>query len=417
MAAALPALRTDVAIVGGGIGGLALALALAQRGVGCVVVEQQARLRPSAAGILLQPNGLQALDALGVLPAVLHRAQPIARARVLTAEGILLVDLDYDGLPESVPRAAAVIPSEVQEVLLAQLGRHANVEVRWGTIFARLVGENGRVTGILVQDGRLQSVIHADVVVGADGAASAVRAGIRVATDISRYAEVHFQMLGDALPALDADWQQYLGNAWTAAFAPVPGDQSCISFALHQRDARRLRRLAFEAFRSALIRLVPAAAPALRRLSSWQEVVVSLPQRIDAAPWVVPGAALLGDAAHALSPHVRQGASLALADALALAEAIAAAREVEDFSARGLAAYERARRAQTALLQAEGERAARLAMTRNPLLRWWRRRAVRSVGRDATRRRSHLEVVAGLAGGASMRGRAPSISLPLAGRD
>ncbi len=405
MATALPASRTEVAIVGGGIGGLALALALAQRDIGCVVVEQHARLRPSAAGTMLQPNGLQALEALGVLPAVLQRAQPIARARVLTAAGVPLLDLDYEGLPKSYPRAAATVPSDVQEVLLAQLGHHAGVEVRWGTVFARLVGENGRVTGILVQDGRLQSIISAGVVVGADGAASAVRAGLGVAADLSRYAEVHFQMLGGALPALDAEWHQYLGNAWTAAFAPLPGDQSCLAVALHERDARRLRGLTFEAFRSELIRLLPAAAPALRRLSSWQEVVVSVPQRIDAAPWVASGAALLGDAAHALSPHVRQGASLALADALVLAEVIGAAREAGDFSARRLAPYERARRPQTALLQGEGERAARTAMTRNPLLRWWRRRVVRALGQDATRLRAHLEVVAGIAEAASMQER------------
>lgn len=400
MPGAAPSSHTEVAIVGAGIGGLALALALAQREIPCVVVEQHPRLRPSAAATVLQPNGLQALDTLGVLPAVLARSHRVERATLLSAEGAALLDLDYTSLPPPRNYAATALPSDVQELLLAQLARHPGTEVRWGTSFAGLVGENGHVTGLRSQDGRLQSFVYAKVVVGADGVASGVRAELGIPADVSRYPEVHFQMVGDSIAGLE-EWRLILGRGWMVGMAPLAGELSHVVYAVHQRRARRLRDLRWETFASDLIRLVPAVAPAVARLSSWQEVVVTVPERVDVARWAANGAALMGDAAHAMNPHLGQGANLALVDALALADAIGAGRAAQDFSARRLAVFETARRAQSALLQREAEHFARLVRARNPLARWFRRRQLLAIGRDPARRRAQLELFAGSAQGAS----------------
>jgi 2-polyprenyl-6-methoxyphenol hydroxylase-like FAD-dependent oxidoreductase len=408
----LPSSRTGVVIVGGGIGGLALALALAARRVPTVVIEQHPRLRPSAAAVVLQPNGLHALDALDVLTPVLARGAALEHVRFLTTEGTPLLELEYASLPAPHHHAATVLPSELQEVLLARLGRHPDAEVRWGTVFAGLVGEGGSVQGVRLQDGRAQSVLHADLVVGADGTHSAVRAGMGVPTNTLQYPEVHFQMVGGPVAGLGPEWRQYLGSGWTLGIGPLSAEQTAIVFALHQRDAGRLRRLGFEDFRTAVARSVPDLAPAFAPLTSWQEVVVTVPERVDADPWVVPGAVLMGDAAHALSPHLRQGANLALVGAVTLAEVVADAREAQDFSSRRLGAYEHARRPQTALLQGESERTARTVLARNPPARWLRRRSLHALARDPARRLTLLRVMAGLAETASAGDRLRSLVRP-----
>jgi 2-polyprenyl-6-methoxyphenol hydroxylase-like FAD-dependent oxidoreductase len=408
----LPSSRTGVVVIGGGIGGLALALALAVRRVPVVVIEQQPRLRPSAAAVLLQPNGLQALEALDVLSPVLARGAPLERVRLLTAGGVPLLELEYASLPVPHQHAVAVLPSELQEVLLARLARHPDAEVRWGTVFASLAGEGGHVQGVRLQDGRASSWLQADLVVGADGAHSAVRVGMGVPTNTLQYPEVHFQMVGGPVAGLGPEWRQYLGSGWTLGIGPLSAEQTAIVFALHQRDAGRVRRLSFEGFRAAVSRSVPDLAPALASLTSWQEVVVTVPERVDADPWVVPGAALMGDAAHALSPHLRQGANLALVGAVTLAKVVADARAAQDFSSRRLGAYEHAHRPRTALLQGESERTARTVLARNVLARWWRRRSLHALARDPARRLALLRVMAGLAETASAGDRLRSLVRP-----
>lgn len=382
--------------MGAGIGGLALAVALAQRQIATVVLEQHPRLRPSTDAIVLQPNGLQVLEALGILPAVLERGCPLGRIVWRSPRGVALLQLDYAALKPPHDRAIAILPSDVQELLLAQLGHRAAAEVRWGTAFAGLLEEEGRVEGIRTQDGRLQSIVHADLVVGADGSASPVRHELGIAADIVRYPEVHFQMLGAPVAGLNDEWRQYLGTGWTVGMAPLSGEHCHVDLAVDRRSADRLRGLRLEAFRAEVGRLVPELASALNRLSSWQEVVATVPERVDAARWVVQRGAVVGDAAHALNPHLLLGANLALADAQALADSVAAAVIAGDFSARRLAAYESARRPQTTALQNEAEHQAHRALATNPLAGWLARRRLLAISRAPARAHAKLELLAGL---------------------
>lgn len=395
MPGALPSSHTQVVVVGSGIGGLAVAVALAQRQIATVVLEQHPRLKPSTAAIVLQPNGLRALETLGVLPAVLERGCALGRIVWRSARGALLLELDYAALSPPHDRAVAILPSDVQEVLLAELAHQPAGEVRWGTAFAGLAEEEGRVA-IRAQDGRLQSIVYADVVVGADGAASAVRDELRIAADVTRYKEVHFQMLGASVVGLRDEWRQYLGTGWTVGIAPLSAEHCHVAFTVDRRSADRLRRLSLEAFRAEVARLVPEVAGALSRLSSWQEVLVTLPERVDAVRWVVQHGAVVGDAAHAINPHLVLGANLALADGPALADSVAAAVVAGDFSARRLAPYESARRPQTMALQHEAEREARRTLTANPLVRWLARRRLLAISRAPARRQAQLELLAGL---------------------
>src|SRR6267378_1323022 len=117
----------DVVIVGGGIGGLSLGCALAQSGRKTCVLETRPNLIGSKRGLALQPNGLAALENLGLLDQVLRIGMKITRVTWHEIGHGRLASFDYSILDHPHNFLLTIIPSELEMILREELSRTGGV--------------------------------------------------------------------------------------------------------------------------------------------------------------------------------------------------------------------------------------------------------------------------------------------------
>jgi 2-polyprenyl-6-methoxyphenol hydroxylase-like FAD-dependent oxidoreductase len=362
-----------VVVAGGGIAGMAAALLLARTGALVTVVERVAAPEAVGAGLLLQPNGLAVLRALGL-------GGELERSSHRLVDGIALRDacgavLLYPTVPDfgfGLDHVLAVRRSHLYGVLLAAVQACPTVSTRLGVEVTR-AHPDGRVE-ISGRSGT--RVVTGEVVVGADGVGSTVRDhggfGASVHPNGARY------VLG-LVPGVDLGLD---GEHWTrlGLFGGVPVDRAstylfaaadapAVADAVAQRD--------LSAFRGLWTRALPPAGPALDRVASWEELLVIEARRVDCERWVDGRLVLVGDAAHAMAPNLGQGANSALADAAVLAVELAADQPVE----QALLRYAARRRRPVRRVQDAADRLAQASRLTNPVLRRLRDTGLRHMGK------------------------------------
>jgi salicylate hydroxylase len=328
-----PAPRTQaipqIAILGGGIGGLATAAFLHRAGLPCTVYEQAAQLTEIGAGVVVAPNAARLLRRLGLLGAFTERAVRLEvgwefrrwqDGAVLSAEDLAARCEDlYNEHTYTAHRAdlLAVLRSAVPPESIRLSHRCVEVCLR----------ENGQ-PAVRFDDGQ---VIEPDVLIGADGIHSIVRAALTEATPTVYSGLCAFRGL---VPAVDAPefarrnaqvlWLgpdhhlvHYPISGGTlvnlVAFAPA-GDYTVESWTATATVQEFLSE--FDGWDSRLTSLIRAAGT----LGRW-----ALLDRAPLQRWGAGRVTLLGDAAHPMFPFFGQGAAQAIEDAASLAHSLAAA--------------------------------------------------------------------------------------------
>jgi 2-polyprenyl-6-methoxyphenol hydroxylase-like FAD-dependent oxidoreductase len=313
-----------VLVVGGGIAGLATSRALLRQGIECDLVERAAGWSHPGAGMYLPANSVRALGALGLQTALLERAYEITRQRFLDHRGRLLLDVDLPAVWGAVGPCLAIGHGDLHEIL------REGIPVRAGTT-VRALHADGPLVGAILDDGSTEDY---DLVVGADGVRSWVRSTVFVETAPRFVGQASWRFLVDGLPEISS-WTVRLGRG--KAFLTIPlgqGRMYCYADVTAQGpddptggDPGKLAELFgdFDEPVRAIVRsLVAAGDPPY--FSPIEQVVQE--------PWVAGRVVLVGDAAHAMSPNMAEGAGMALEDALVLAETIAAGNPLEAFEAR-----------------------------------------------------------------------------------
>ncbi len=323
-----------IVVVGAGIGGMCAALALEQTGHEVEIYERAPGLHPIGAGLCVWCNGAKVLNALG-LEAALRDVSPSLRAvQFRTREDELLSDIPIEPLVASTgQRPYPVARADLHAVLARAFGAE---RIHLGAECVSIEQSGDSVT-VHFADGRSAS---ADLVVGADGIGSVIREHV---VDGARKRALSWDWEGiTTIPCGAPDtFTFYVGDGKRAATMPVGGGRFYFFFdfqrtaeldALHgMRD--QLRYL-FAGWCEPVERLVETAPP---------ETASNL-QHHDLEPiasFVRGRVVLLGDAAHATTPFLGQGASLAAEDALVLSRLL----PTKGLSVQSaLVAYERERR-------------------------------------------------------------------------
>jgi 2-polyprenyl-6-methoxyphenol hydroxylase-like FAD-dependent oxidoreductase len=309
-----------VGIVGAGTAGLATAALLARAGDVVEILERAPSPGPVGAGLLLQPTGQAVLARLGVLDEVLAGAARIERVVGTTIAGKRFMDLRYPGETFGLGVHRGALFSALRGA-----AERAGAVLLAGT---EIVGRDG---GTLM-DATGTSHGPYELIVGADGARSTLRRflGVRARVYEHRWGAL-WGIFGDP-DGVFAHLDQYFDGAGRmAGFLPTGTRRVSLFWSL-RLDRLRAVRAGVDAFRADLFSLVPAAS--FLALDSMDQLLPASYRQVSLPRWHDGQLVLLGDAAHALSPQLGQGANLALMDAAALADA------------PSLDAFEAARRAQ-----------------------------------------------------------------------
>src|SRR6476659_7815121 len=388
--------ETDVAIVGAGGGGAVLALALGQKGIRTVVLDQAPSPPKGLRGELLQPNGQEVLDRLGVLGALPSDAtRSIRRFHFCRAGGERLCSIDYGDLPPPYNRAIVTMPNVAHHAIVDAVARQRTATLRYRTSFVSLMREGGRVAGLTVQGPEGPYIIKSRLVVGADGAFSKVREALAIPADMHLYPDAYLiAILESAEPISESFY--YVGHGQILGLFPATGNKVYLFYMIPSGSYESLKQQGMRELTQAWTAIAPRFASLFSNLSDWNQTAYMPTGRVRTARWVADGAALIGDAAHAMNPHASQGRMQAMVDAMTLAEIIPAWLKTGDVSAKVLSAFERARRPQVNMLQRLADEQVIFWNTGNPLLGYLRDRVFRTFDRNRRLRYQVLTTTAGL---------------------
>ena len=341
-----------VAIAGGGIGGLACALALARKGFRSLVLEQAREFGEVGVGLHVAPNALSVLDALGVGPA--------AKQNALMIERLLMMDAVTGEEVANIPCGASFVRrfgnpyavahrAHIHGPLLDACRAHELIELRTDSRVMDFEPDHGGVSVVLHGGER----IAASALIGADGVYSNVRKRIVGDGDPLPAGAIIFRA---TIPAaqMPKDLQHpyptfWAGPDWHMIYYPI---SDWTTFNLGCTVLTGQDRLS-EAEEFAPDVVLPYFAGrceipdrVLRIPKSFRRFVIVHREPVD--NWTLGAATLLGDAAHPMVQYIAQGAAMALEDAICLGNA---ADECGGDFARAFQRYQDVRIVRTARVQ------------------------------------------------------------------
>lgn len=387
----------DCIIVGGGMGGLALALGLARKGRSVVVVERQTELTAIRRGELLQPNGLRILNDLGILNALkdvpFHQANEFHFHRVDQGR---LCTVDYRRLPPPWNYTLILRPHFLLIEFLNQIAQTKKVKVLTGTEFDDLIWQGDAVIGVQVSEPGRRRELYASIVVGADGARSRVREALRIPARVHSYPESYITMLVPRTQGFDLDARYYVGNGEILGMFPLSEKELYLFYMIPAKKLAGMKTKALKPILERLIHIHGLLEKPLESITSWEQVGKMPCFRVRADRWVEDGSVLMGDAAHAMNPHVAQGRNQALEDATLLMDLIDEALIKKDFSAGRFKSYEKERRPMVEALQKQADEMCLFWNTGFGPMMWLRDRVFRGMDRNLRLQLKVLEMTGGL---------------------
>lgn len=360
--------RLRIAIVGYGTAGQATALMLHAQGHSLTVFEQAPVLGPVGAGFLLQPTGLSVLARWGLHEAALEQGQRIDRLHGCNHRGRTVMDMRYTDHDEGCFGLGMTRGS------LFSVLRDAYPDAR--NIIANTCIERIADDGRCLIDSRGGSYGPFDLIIAADGAHSRLRRA--APTLVRREVMYRWGALWCLVPAVDWPYpdelkQRYAGTREMIGLLPVGrrvGHEgrwltfyfSMLGDHLDTFDAQALARM-----HERVEAIWPEASTLLAHITSPQQLNRARYRDVIMREPAFGRMVFLGDAAHAMSPQLGQGVNMALLDAQALSDALAACNDVADalrtyqrIRRSHLAVYQRLSRWLTPLFQSERDRLARI---------------------------------------------------------
>ena len=317
---------SKVLVVGGGITGSVLSLALAQRGVQVDLVEISPVWHGVGHGITVQGNALRAFEKIGVLDEVMSRGVPFNQMRLLKADGSLIVEAPtpHTGGPR-LPSTLGALRSDIQTVLCERIYA-AGVNVRLGLSVTSLAQDAHRAYAEFSDS----TTGTYDLVVGADGIRSTMRNLLGITSGPQPSGMSIWRVVAERPAEMDCAEVYYGGPRYKAGYSPISKDK-CYAYILDEdgtledfgggkadgaKPAWQLMYERSEGYGGTWGKIRQTIGPDSR--VSHTRIEWLLVEN----PWFRGRAIVIGDAAHACPPLIAQGAAMCAEDAVVLAELI-----------------------------------------------------------------------------------------------
>jgi 2-polyprenyl-6-methoxyphenol hydroxylase-like FAD-dependent oxidoreductase len=359
-----------VVVVGAGIGGTVAAILCARAGARVTLLDHSRR-HDADTGMVLQPDALAVLHALGLRERLSRRGRCVTRRRIANARDRTLLGGAVRRGSHELDHTLVVRRSDLDAALADVAATERRIERRIGAV-VRDVRSDGALTYSMP---RGISSMRAELIVAADGMRSPVRTrgGMPAQVDGPWW---YVRGIGPSLPRLAA-----VTEYWTplGVFGVSPLDHGTSFYAAtHAASAiGPIRERDLAAFRTAWTETLPVAAPMLTGVATFARLQIGRMARVDCPFWSDGRIVLLGDAAHAAAPSLTHGASSAVVDAYVLAAELTRCADQTE----ALRRYEERRRAAAAAERRRLARLVRLSTTTHPAVRVLREGMLQLTGR------------------------------------
>lgn len=373
-------------IVGGGIGGLSLARELTIRGLPVTVLEKAAQLNPIGAGIIMNPNAMSVLERNGLAEALRRDAWPYLMRETRDHRGRLLAVRDYRPLYDSgkLSTGALVHRAHLLEALYRGVPQEA---VRFGVAVRSIDLMPDRVRLETERHG----VFEADVLVGADGIHSQVRRHAFGEIEPLYMGYRSHRMVVDNVAEV-RNFTEFLGHGQRIGLVPVSERRIYVWTTFNSPRERppvldsadRFRGL-FRQFRDERVERV------LSQVRSPDEIISTEIEEIRLDQWVRGKVILLGDAVHAMTPNIGQGAGMAMEDAAVLAEEFESAQRGTQRTQQALENYVKRRKPRVQSVMRISREVGRVGQRSNPIACWFRNLRIYRAGRNVDKTLADLE--------------------------
>lgn len=307
-----------VLIVGGGIGGMSVAIQLRKQGVQVDLVEQDKDWQVYGAGITLSGPTLRALNEVGVIDEIMRQGYCTDGCSLALANGQVIGEIPTPRIAGPEVPGGGGIMRPVLARILSQATLEAGVNVRLGTTFSAIAQEQDKVHVEFI-DGVSASY---DLVIGADGLHSKVRQAIFPdAPKPSFTGQGAWRAVVPRPPELVRPIM-FMGHHTKAGVNPVSQDEMYLFFLDKRADNRFIEPEQWAGILADELAEFSGLIAEIRDGISAQSRIIYRPLEsiLLPAPWHVGRVVLLGDAIHATTPHLASGAGIAVEDALVLAE-------------------------------------------------------------------------------------------------
>jgi 2-polyprenyl-6-methoxyphenol hydroxylase-like FAD-dependent oxidoreductase len=305
-----------ILIVGGGVAGLSLAVALRQLGILPNLIERANDWRVEGAGLYLVGNGTRALQGLGLADELARRAHVIRTQTFCNHRGARLAEIDVAAFWAGCGPCLGLERAALHQLLV---GRVAGLPVRHGLTVTALEQRANDVT-VRLSDGAVENY---DFVVGADGIRSTIRHLTFGDTPPRFCGQVGWRFLAPRPPTITG-WTVFLGPQRAFLFVPIATDRVyCYADWTADRHLPDPPGGRLERLRELFAGFAEPVGAVLAQLEPAVSIQTSLIEEVVQQPWGRGRVVLIGDAAHGMSPNMASGAALAVEDALVLAGLLA----------------------------------------------------------------------------------------------
>jgi 2-polyprenyl-6-methoxyphenol hydroxylase-like FAD-dependent oxidoreductase len=343
-------LRARCCIAGGGPAGMMLGLLLARAGVDVMVLEKHADFLRDFRGDTIHPSTLEVMHELGLLDGFLERPhQELREIKGWIGDAIVPI-ADFSHLPTRCKFIAFMPQWEFLDFLASHAARSATFRLRTQAEVTDVIEENARIIGVRARTPTGPLEVRAELTIGADGRHSTVRDAARLEImNIGAPMDVLWMKVSQR----PGDPKSSLGRFDAGHILALIDrrDYWQCAFVIPKGTFEEIRRRGLPAFRDELARLVPFLADRVGELADWNDIKLLTVAVDRLRQWSRPGLLCIGDAAHAMSPIGGVGINLAIQDAVAAANILAAPLRHGSLALEHLRAVQRRREWPTRLTQ------------------------------------------------------------------